>query len=121
MRALVCSAACLAIGVGLFAQPASTPEILNREMKPMNVEGRTLPETVKLLEYASGVPVRLAAELEACAASDRPGCDWRITTAWGTGRKTLESALDTLCRSSRLTYRVVDGAVVLTQRPRPPR
>jgi hypothetical protein len=114
MRVLVAIAA-VALLSGT-ATPAQEVRLLDRELTPVRVEGRTLVETARLLEVASGARITLAPALKACADSDRPGCDWRIHLSWDGPGQTLASALTTLCRSTRLSYEVVDGAIVISRR-----
>jgi hypothetical protein len=107
--------ACSVATTAVLAQPTAKPNVLDRVLKQTRVQGKPLIETTRLLESASGVPIKIAAELQACAASDRPGCDWRIHTAWD--GQTLAVALDTLCGSTQLAYRVVDGTILITRQP----
>ena len=106
--------AVLVTGTALLAQNKANP-VLDHVLRQTQVEGKSLIETARLLGAASGVPVKIEPELRACATSDRRGCDWRIYANWG--GQTLDSALQTLCGSAGLAYRVSGGTVVITRRP----
>jgi len=115
MRALWTSLVGYSVAVTAVLAQTGKPPVLDRVLKQTQVEGKPLIETTRLLESAAGVPIKITPELQACAASDRPGCDWRIHTTWGGQR--LSEALDTLCGSTQLAYRVMDGTILITRKP----
>jgi hypothetical protein len=104
----------LSIATLAAGQEKARPDVLNRVLKLTRVDGKSLPETARLLEGASGVEVRLSPEIQQCITGRRLGCDWQIHTNWG--GQTLAEALETLCGSASLDYTVVEKDTILITR-----